>query len=338
MPWRWVSLVIALVLLPAFAWRRTHPLVVVVVCFGTVLALSLAQLVARLDEVPGLYTMAALILVLYALFRWGSGRECLAGAVIVFATTTACVVADSEGLSDVIGGYAVVGIVLAVGAAVRFQGRARQRELAQVRLLEREQIARDLHDIVAHHVSAIVIRAQAGLAVAPTRPAAAPEALRVIESEASRTLAEMRSMVGVLRAPEPAQLGPTPALDDLHQLAAAGHDGPRVDVAVADGLGDVEPALATALFRMAQESVTNTRRHGRHVTLITVTVTGDASEVRLRVADDGDAVDGRRNPDGYGIVGMAERADLLGGRCEAGPGRDRRWVVSAVLPRRQVAV
>ena len=86
-----------------------------------------------------------------------------------------------------------------LGAAVRYRTNFRHRSLEQVRLRERERLARELHDTVAHHVSAIAVRAQAGQVVATTRPAAAVEALRVIEAEASRTLAEMRAMVGVLR-------------------------------------------------------------------------------------------------------------------------------------------
>src|SRR6266851_8412303 len=87
-------------------------------------------------------------------------------------------------------------------------GPARGCELDRVQLLERERLARDLHDTVAHHVSAIAIRAQAGLATAASRPDAAAEALRVIEAEASSTLTQMRSMVRVLRRNEPADVAP----------------------------------------------------------------------------------------------------------------------------------
>ncbi|BCJ73657.1 hypothetical protein CS0771_32010 [Catellatospora sp. IY07-71] len=90
-----------------------------------------------------------------------------------------------------------------LGLARRYRIHARTREHDQVRLVERAQLARDLHDTVAHHVSAIAIRAQAGLAAAPARPEAATDALRLIEAEASRVLAEMRAMVRVLRE-EPA--------------------------------------------------------------------------------------------------------------------------------------
>jgi signal transduction histidine kinase len=82
-----------------------------------------------------------------------------------------------------------------------------------------------------------------------------------------------------------------------------------------------------------QESVTNARRHARHATRIEVRVTVDDTAVRLRVSDDGDTSPIRPSPPGYGLIGMIERADLLGGTCAAGPGPDRGWTVTAVLPR-----
>ncbi len=332
LPWRWPTLALALLLLPTLLWRRSHPLAVVTLGFGSMLTLSVGQLVADPAESPGLHTMAILLLALYALFRWGSGRDVLLGTAIVIATGTVAVIADYTGIGEAIGGYTVLVIVMLDGAAVRFLSRARRRELEQVRSTEREHLARDLHDTVAHHVSAIAISAQAGLAVSPTRPDAAVEALRVIEAEASRTLAEMRAMVGVLRRDDPAELAPTPSLADIRRLAGSGAAGPPVEVEIDDTLGDVAPAVASAVFRLAQESITNARRHARRASRIVVQVTGGPDAVRLRVSDDGEPGDDHRNHGGYGIVGMVERADLLGGTCIAGPGPGRGWVVSADIP------
>lgn len=329
--WRWPTLVLGIVLVGLVPLRRTYPLRVALAAFGGMFVLSIGQLVTGAPT-SGYHSMAIIIVTLYSLARWASGRDMLVGGAVVLATSTVAVIADSEDLGEVIGGYTVVAIVVAVGLAVRFRGAARRRELEQVRAAEREHLARDLHDTVAHHVSAIAIRAQAGLAVAPTRPEAAIDALRVIEAEASRTLGEMRAMVGVLRRDEPAQLAPTPTLADLHHLATRADDGPRVEVSVADGLDDVGPTVATALFRIAQESVTNVRRHARHATTVAVTVTGHDGVVRLRVADDGEPVGEWREHGGYGIIGMAERAELLGGTLTAGPVRPRGWVVTAELP------
>jgi signal transduction histidine kinase len=219
-----------------------------------------------------------------------------------------------------------------VGAAFRFRARDRARELDQVKLLERERLARDLHDTVAHHVSAIAIRAQAGLATAPSQPGAAADALRVIEGEATRTLTEMRTMVRFLRQHQPAELSPGPRIADIAQLADPARQGPAVDVALAGDLDDLPPSVGATVYRLAQESVTNALRHARNATRIEVRVTGDDTSVHLRVSDDGEATGAPTTP-GYGLIGMTERAALLGGSCKAGPGPGRGWTVTAVLPR-----
>jgi signal transduction histidine kinase len=205
------------------------------------------------------------------------------------------------------------------------------RELDQATLLERERLARDLHDTVAHHVSAMAIRAQAGLAVAQSQPEAATEALRLIEAEASRALTEMRTMVRVLR--QPAELTPLPRVADLPELSSP--TGPRVDVEILGDVDDLPPSVGATIYRLAQEAVTNARRHAKHATRIEVRVAADDTSVRLRVRDDGDA--GPPGASGYGLIGMAERAGLLGGTCEAGPNPGRGWTVTAVLPRTPAA-
>jgi signal transduction histidine kinase len=219
-----------------------------------------------------------------------------------------------------------------LGASVRYWTTARGRELDQIKLREREQLARELHDTVAHHVSAITIRAQAGQVVAASDPSAAVDALRVIEQEAVRTLGEMRTIVGVLRRGEAADLVPQQGVSDIERLGATDH-GPRVDVTMTGDLDDLAPSLGAALYRIAQEAVTNAMRHARHATRVDVRVVGDDDCVRLTVRDDGDAAASGRGPDGYGLIGMAERATLLGGTLVAGPGDGRGWSVDVVLPR-----
>ena len=96
---------------------------------------------------------------------------------------------------------------------------------------------------------------------------------------------------------------------------------------------DLSPAVGAAIYRLAQESITNARRHARHATQVTVAVTGDADRIRLTIDDDGSSGSGGRAPAGYGLVGMQERASLLGGTFHAGPAAERGWRVEAVLPR-----
>ena len=199
---------------------------------------------------------------------------------------------------------------------------------------EREQLARDLHDTVAHHVSAIAVRAQAGLAMSASDDRAAREALQVIETEATRTLAEMRMMVRSLRQDESPDFSPNPRIQDLARLAGKSSGRPVVEVQISGDVDAVSPSVSTAIYRLAQESITNARRHARHATRVDVFVDIDDEYVRLRVHDDGDLVAERTfSSAGYGLIGMIERAELLGGTCEAGPGADRGWTVTAVLPR-----
>ena len=200
-----------------------------------------------------------------------------------------------------------------------------------MRLIEREQLARDLHDTVAHHVSAIAVQAQAGSAVAKTDPDATAEVLRTIEGEASRTLREMRAMVGILRRSDGPDLAPTPGLTELQALRATDAGAPAITVRVDGDVDSVPAAVAAAVFRIAQEAVTNARRHAPRVTRIDVAVRIDASGVLVDVRNDGEP--SAAAPAGYGIRGMQERAALLGGTCEAGRGPNGGWVVKATLPR-----
>ncbi|WP_433532977.1 sensor histidine kinase [Micromonospora sp. CA-263727] len=335
LPWRAGAVIVAVGLVPTLLWRRTRPLLMVAITFGVCGLLPLLTHPDALD----LNVLAYVPLLAYALFRWGSGREAALGAALIVGKLGLAAAIGQLGPADVFAGSTVLVAVMALGAALRYRAGARQRELDRVTLLERERLARELHDTVAHHVSAMAVRAQAGLALAATRPEAATDALRVIEAEASRALAEMRSIVRVLREEklredDPPALAPTPQVADLDRLADESRGEPAVDVEVVGDAAALAPSLGSAIYRLAQESVTNARRHARHATRIQVRVVVDESTVRLRVTDDGETATGRPgHSPGYGLVGMTERAGLLGGTCEAGPGPQQGWIVTAVLPR-----
>ncbi|MEU6782407.1 sensor histidine kinase [Nonomuraea angiospora] len=328
LPWRAVSVTVTVGLVFTLLWRRTRPLLMLAIPFVTTMLAPLVTGGHRAET----YTMAFLLIIVYALYRWGSGREIVLGFAIMLLSVGVSASFYDLAPADAVGAFAVIFSAVALGTAFRYRARARMRELDQVKLLEREQLARDLHDIVAHHVSAMAIRAQAGLATAPSKPEAAIDALRVIEAEASRTLAEMRAMVRVLRRNEPAELAPGRRITDLEELAGRARLGPSVEVEMLGDLDGLPPAVDAAIYRIAQESVTNARRHARHATRIRIRVAADDTSVRLRVSDDGET--GSANPmPGYGLIGMIERAGLLGGTCEAGPDPGRGWTVTAVLPR-----
>ena len=335
--WGPFVLVLAIVLALPLLWRRTHPLAVVAVVFGSLSLLDAVAIVAA-DGSPGLYTNAYILILPYALFRWGSGREAVLGLPFMLLTVVLATTADFTGIVDTVVGTVFLLFPAAVGALVRLWGSSRARGREQIKMLEREQLARDLHDSVAHHVSAIVIRAQAGKIAAVTDPTAAVDALSVIEEEAKRSLAEMRLIVGVLREGEHADLAPAPGVADIEQLARSLEGTSRVEVALAGDLDDLSPSLESALYRVAQESITNATRHARDATLVAVSVVGNDDSVHLTIRDDGHgATDPGPDPVGYGLAGMTERVTLLGGTLRVGPNAGGGWTVDAVLPRTAVA-
>jgi signal transduction histidine kinase len=328
-----VVLVLTVVPIASLLIRRSHPLLAVVVAFVIHGLSYFAPLVGHDHEATTLYAAAFVLVLPYSLLRWGSGRDAVAGTVVILATHAGVLFEQPDGLASSLAGLAVLELPAALGAAVRYRSVSRLREIDQVKMNEREQLARELHDVVAHHVSAIVIQAQAGRAVAAAQPDAAVGILGVIEAEASRTLVEMRTMVGALRARAEPTLAPQRGVADIASIAEGHTGGPVVEVASSGDLADLAPSVDAAVYRLAQESITNAIKHARRATLIRVAVEGEPRCVRLTVSDDGDATAAGGSPSGYGIVGMNERVALLGGTFEAGPNRERGWTVSAVLPR-----
>ena len=330
--WRPLSLALTVVTIVALLWRRTHPLPVVLVAFGSMFVVTAAGMLMGTTSV-GLYSAACVLLLPYSLARWGSGRAIVAGLAVIVVVGALGVASSYTAPVDAIAATVFLLFPAVLGASVRYWDTAHERDVERARLREREQLARELHDTVAHHVSAMAIQAQAGRVLADTRPEAAVSALRVIESEASRALAEMRAMVGALRDGEAAELAPQRGVADIAGLADIPAGDARVDVELSGDLGGLRPAVQSALFRMAQESLTNAVRHARRATRIDVRVVGDAGSVHLTVSDDGEPAPAGRSSYGYGLVGMKERATLLGGTFAAGPCSPRGWTVDVVLPR-----
>ena len=328
--WAPVATAVTVAVALSLPWRRVHPLGTVTLGFGSALATTIAAGSRGPGRTAG-STRPRSCSCCPTLMRWGSGREGVVGGAIIAVTAAVGIMREYTGIGDLIGAVVVLLLPALLGLAVRWRAHAHRRELEQVKLEERGQLARELHDIVAHHVSAIVIRAQAGRAVAASDPDAAVDALGVIEDEAARTLAQMRAMVGVLREGRPADLAPQRGLADIAGLGRAEPD-PPIDVELPADPDTVSPTIGAALFRIAQESVTNALRHARGATHVIVRVTDEDGSIRIQVRDDG-AGEPAGWGTGYGLVGMNERAVLLGGRLTAGPQPDGGWLVDAVLPR-----
>ena len=328
--WRPFATVLAVGLAPVLLWRRTRPLACVVVAFGIAMVLGLASQLAGIPGV-GLNTMIYILVLVYALVRWGSGREIVIGLAVVLVAAVVSIATDYSGPAELFGGFGVLVAAAAGGAAFRYRAEGRRRALDQIRSQERVALARELHDIVAHHVSAIAVQAQAGRAMAGQRPGAGLEALAAIEGEASRTLAEMRAMVRVLRDGAPTEYAPQPGVADLASLARR-DPVPVVDVELPDDLDQLPPQVDTAVYRLAQEAVTNALRHARNASRVEIRVVEGAGRLRLRVTDDGQIDPARPAGRGFGLLGMTERVQLLGGTLHAGPTPGGGWTVDAELP------
>ncbi|MDI5981071.1 sensor histidine kinase [Amycolatopsis magusensis] len=202
---------------------------------------------------------------------------------------------------------------------------------------ERLRIARELHDIVAHSMGVIAVKA--GVArhllreeAAVTGPVAeARDALRVIENTSKTSLDEMRRMLGILRSDvEPAEVGPAPGLDGLPALA---EQAAVVGVAVeleTRGVGRLPESVQLSVYRIVQEALTNVAKHAAPAPC-RVTVTGTGREVRIEVVDEGDGA-GRTGAGGHGLIGMRERVALYGGEFDAGRRPGGGFRVAARLP------
>ena len=202
-------------------------------------------------------------------------------------------------------------------------------------LEERTRIARELHDVVAHHMSLIAVRAE----TAPYRLSDLPDSARAefgsLSEAAREALADMRRLLGVLRHDQPAVLAPQPQLSDLPALVeAARQAGVSVELSVPPALDQVPSGVGVCAYRIVQESLSNASQHAPGAA-VTVSVDHDAGAVLLRVANGPGGPAGpapnERGP-GHGLTGMRERVALLGGSLSAGPAADGGFVVSAVLP------
>ena len=235
-------------------------------------------------------------------------------------------------------------LALAIGTGLYFRARDKDRErsihvaVSAAQQEERIALARELHDVVAHHVTGIVVQAQAALTVADSDPLAAHRLLPGIARSGSDALTAMRRLVGTLRD-EGSRVGSadvaTTDLDaDVRAVVAQARDvGTPVQLKIALPR-PVPPEVARSILRLVQESLTNVQKHARDATEVEVELSTTDSHVRLRVHDNGTGlpVEPVGGSGGYGLIGMRERVELLGGLFSAGPTGVRGWQVLAELP------
>lgn len=332
------------------AWRRVHTVVSTVV-------VVVVQVTAAFIDVDGAGFLGVVV-ALYSLGAHTAGpKRTRVVALVVVAIAALFVTGLAVGELD-LGSFISSTIILVTAfvlgdnlrrrrdAATALQERAERAEREQELIAqqevnaERSRIARELHDVVAHSVSVMVIQAAAARRSLSSSPQNAEQALTNIEETGRQTMNELRGILGVLRRsaadtssdthPGPT-LAPQPALGDIDALVTQSDDLP-IRLEVSGDLDDLPASITLTGYRVVQEALTNIRRHAGPVTSVDVTVRRSVSEVVLAVVDDGRGAAADDVGPGYGIVGMRERVAAVGGTIHAGWRAGGGWRVAVSLP------
>jgi len=342
------AVLLLLITLP-LAWRRRAPTVV----FALVLV-SVGLQVSQIDDArsvqPPFQDWIALLVVFYSLGAHAERRRAIAagalGGAAVVAGDLVQLLSGEAGLEDTVPAWFMLAAAYGVGFALRGQRiqstllahraerleREREQKARLAVAEERVRIARELHDIVAHAISVIVVQAQAGQRVLEGEQASAREALGSIETTGRQALVEMRRLLGILRKEDrELALAPRPSLAYLDVLAERVRDaGLPVELHVEGEAKPLPPGVDLSAYRIVQEALTNALKHAGPASA-QVVVRYRPGEVELEITDDGRGpVDGREG--GHGLVGMRERAALVGGNVESGTNGGRGYFVRARLP------
>jgi signal transduction histidine kinase len=319
---RVASAALAVALGAAASRRSRDPLPLL----GLIFAVSVAALaMPMLAEPTNSGTFVFFLLAVYSAAAHTSGRRTLlAGGMTVGLFITGLDTSGGITADNVIFFALILGAPWAAGRAVR-QRRLNETELelekgraAAAIVEERARIARELHDVVAHSISVMVLQARGGRRVLETEPTDAREAFAVIESTGQQALDEMRRLVGMLRSgDETLPLAPQPSLKELgtlvDQVRAAGLP---VQLAVEGEPRDLPPGVDLSAFRIVQEALTNALTHAGPARA-RVVLRYRADELELEISDDGPGT-GDGSSSGYGLVGMRERVLVYGGELQAG--------------------
>ena len=319
------------------AFRRHAPLLVAIVVMGALCAEALAL---GSSPVPD-WQLVGWLVAVYSVAAHSSRRPALAGGL-------AALVAGNiwMGVDDFLFPVVVFGGAFASGRLVR-QRQAYGDALAERNAaLEREReaneragaseerarIARELHDLLSHSVSVMVVQAAAERSALDTERAAPAETLEAIERTGRQALDEMRRLFSLLRSDGPADLAPQPTLAQLEELVGQVREaGLPVDLRTEGQLQSVPSAVALCAYRIVQEALTNALKHaGPAEAFVVVRCTHDHLE--LEILDNGSGSTGAASGNGHGLLGMRERVALYGGELDAGSSEDGGFVVRARIP------
>lgn len=335
------------------AYRRVHPLLVAAGIAVLGVAASVAGVPIDASGTP-LFTW---ILTIFSLVTLLDVPRALLGMGIFVASFATSGGAADASVENMAFGLVFASLALGFGLSVRRHTseavRLREdalrheaeldRESREAADRERSRIARELHDVISHSVSVMVVQAGAAERVLARDTSAAARALQAVQLTGRQALTELAGLLGVLRnGGDDIGLAPQPGLADLAALArSAGATGLQVELQTSDDLADTPPGVQLAVYRIVQESLTNVARHSRARTA-RITVSVSPGEVRTSIEDPGPAHDQRgrhgqpglgSHGGGHGLKGIRERAQVYGGAATAGPTRGGGFRVEAWIPR-----
>jgi signal transduction histidine kinase len=341
---RWWAAPLLLLVSAALLWRRTRPLLMIV---GVWVPIALHALLTG-DGGLGLYVLWPAWVSLYALAAYSTRRQLITGLAVAVVCLAVHDLNDPvnwrtwDSAWDVVWWDLVAFLPAFVGGSVA--GTRRARTLATEKALveaearaavaeERARIARELHDVVTHHVNLVVLQAMAASGMLDRDPERVREPLQVIERSGREALTEMRRLLGVLREDDAERpLRPQPGVEDVDTLVSSARDaGLSVGLAVSGTPRRLPAGLALTVYRIVQESLTNAARHAAG-SRVGVSLRYEPDAVDVAVVDEG----GRARDDvprgGRGLLGMRERVAAFAGTLETGPAEGGGFAVHARLP------
>ena len=346
-----VSSLLLLVVTASLLVRRRSPLVVAAV-LATGLVLQ-AAVTGTFAQSPGLALCTAVAL--YSVGAWADVRRAVAGGLLIALSIQLKSVIASPAEPDesvfvslfwwlfcaTLVGAGVLVRSLRQSRVLQLEERAREvereaHERAAV-VEERQRMARELHDVVAHNVSASILQAGAAEELLRRDPDRAAEALESIQAVGREALGEMRRLVGIMRTDNGEPAAPQPRLADLPALVERARvAGLETELLRGDPATPLAPGVELSAYRIVQEALTNVRRHAAADHAV-VTVRYADAWVEVDVSDDGNGLAVANDGTGHGLVGMRERVELFGGEFSAGPGPSGGFTVRARFPNHRTA-
>jgi signal transduction histidine kinase len=346
---RLANAVLLLLITVPLAWRRRAPTVVFTLVLA-IIGLQIGLIDEKHSEQPPIEEWIALLLIFYSLAAYAERRRAIVagalGGLFIVGGDVEGLMSGRATIDNTVPAWFMLAAAFGIGLALRGQriqstilarrAERLEREREQLARLavaeERLRIGRELHDIVAHAISVMVVQAQAGQRVLEGEQTSARETLTSIESTGRQALVEMRRLLGMLRTEDGALvLAPRPSLAYLDELAERLREaGLPVELHVEGAVKPLPPGVDLSAYRIVQEALTNTLQHAGPATA-QVIVRYREGEIELEITDDGHG-SGEGCGDGKGLIGMRERAALVGGHVEAGTNGGPGYTVRARLP------